>query len=143
MQKVGNGWRMPTKEDFSALCEACGGDGESNEVNYDTTTKPSGANATVGKGVYACTNYDGVAGCLFVDENGNKLFFPAAGYGIATGLYEAGFVGRYWSKTLGWSFKSSANCFEFDTNEHVKIGNAASYYYRWDGYSIRPVKDIN
>ena len=55
-QTLGDGWRMPTSAEFQALYDAC------LNGSYDTTTNPSGASASVGKGVYWCTSYDGVAG---------------------------------------------------------------------------------
>ena len=49
----GNGWRMPTKEEFEEL--------------YNNTT-------------YTWTQQNGVNGKLFTASNGNSLFLPAAGY---------------------------------------------------------------
>ena len=130
---LGSGWRMPTKEEFKALYDACGG-------SYDKTTNPSGASASVGKGVYWCTSYDGVAGCLFCDGT-NRLFFPAAGCGgisQGTSLSYAGSRGYYWSSTCN-SSGSASNAYYliFNTNSVAPQGNTS----RYRGFSVRPVKD--
>ena len=130
-QTLGDGWRMPTSAEFKALYDAC------LNGSYDTTTNPSGASASVGKGVYWCTNYDGVAGCLFCDGT-NKLFFPAAGYGNGTNLLSKGDIGRYWSSSLYTGFISPTFAYEFkfrsDSVEPQINTN------RCGGVSVRPVK---
>ena len=128
-QILGDGWRMPTSAEFKALYDAC------LNGSYNTTTDPSGASASVGKGVYWCTSYDGVAGCLFCDGT-NKLFFPAAGYGGSNGLSNAGSNGYYWSSTL----------YPDDTSDGWRMyfyntGVLPQHYtYRYWGHSVRPVK---
>ena len=60
----GNGWRMPTKDDWQEL--------------YDNTTE-------------AWVTQNGVNGCLLTASNGNTLFLPAAGYYLTnTNLAAAG-----------------------------------------------------
>ena len=124
---------MPTSAEFKALYGACLND------SYDTSTNPSGASASVGKGVYWCTSYDGVAGCLFCDGT-NKLFFPAAGCGSGTSLTKAGSRSYYWSSSL-------------DTYTTISTEYACSLIFNGDyvdpqytnrryiGFSVRPVKD--
>ena len=130
-QILGDGWRMPTSAEFKALYDAC------LNGSYDTTTNPSGASASVGKGVYWCTNYDGVAGCLFCDGT-NKLFFPAAGVGVGTSLNDVGSSGSYWSSSLYSGYKGNAD-FLFFTNLNVWPQNDG---YRYLGFSVRPVKEV-
>ena len=69
----GNGWRMPTNEEFQELID----------------------NTTV-----TWTTRNGVNGCLFTASNGNSLFMPAAGYRSSNSLYETGSDGRYWTSSL-------------------------------------------
>ena len=69
----GNGWRMPTKEEFEEL--------------YNNTT-------------HTWTNQNGVNGRLFTSSNGNNLFLPAAGGHWDNYLYFDGEYGGYWSSSL-------------------------------------------
>ena len=128
-QILGDGWRMPTSAEFKALYDAC------LNGSYDKTTNPSGASASVGKGVYWCTSYDGVAGCLFCDGT-NKLFFPVAGYGSGTSLKSAG-TGYYWSSSCHTSSTSYAYELVFNSSTILPRDNSN----RYSGYSVRPVKD--
>ena len=68
----GEGWRMPTREEWEELYE----------------------NAT-----YIITTLNGVNGCLFTASNGNCLFLPAAGYWWGSVLNGAG-IGVYWSSSI-------------------------------------------
>ena len=127
-QILGDGWRMPTSAEFKALYDACGG-------SYDKATNP-GKDTSVGKGVYWCTNYDGVKGCLFCDGT-NKLFFPAAGYGNGTSLKGAG-TGYYWSSSCNTSNTSYAYNLVFNSS----VGTPKDNSSRCGGYSVRPVKEV-
>ena len=131
-QILGGGWRMPTSAEFKALYDAC------LNGSYDTTTNPSGASASVGKGVYWCTNYDGVAGCLFCDGT-NKLFFPAAGEGKGTNLSNAAFRGYYWSSSRSGMPSSYAYYLIFGSDT---VADPQYDYERCLGFSVRPVKDV-
>ena len=72
-QKLGDGARMPTKEDWEELI----------------------ANTTA-----EWTQVNGVAGRKFTAANGNSLFLPAAGDRWGGELYYAGSRGYYWSSSL-------------------------------------------
>ena len=133
-QTIGGGWRMPTSAEFQDLYDAC------LDGSYNTTTNPSGASASVGKGVYWCTSYDGVAGCLFCDGT-NKLFFPAAGSGDETSLDYAGSDGGYWSSTLYSDYTESACALYFYSDEDSDDVLPQNEYYRYLGFSVRPVSD--
>jgi hypothetical protein len=82
------------------------------------------------------TNYEGsnIAGRLFTSKvNGNKLFFPAAGYFNGASLGNSGVNGYCWSAEFG---NSSSACFmRFGSSGCVM--NSSSRYY---GYSVRPVQ---
>lgn len=69
--KWGNGWRMPTKEDFEELISMC------------TIER------TYVKGVY---------GCKFIGPNGKSIFLPAAGRQSGT-ICQDDDEGYYWSET--------------------------------------------
>lgn len=133
-QKIGNGWRMPSAADFKKLYDAC------INSSYDTSTKPSGSNADIGKGIYWCDSYDGVAGCLFCDGT-NKLFFPAAHCVSSTSLDEVeegkAMRGRYWSNTI-YSGDWSLSYYLYFYEEGI---DSQSFNPRYYGYSIRPVSD--
>ncbi|MCQ2153945.1 MAG: hypothetical protein MJY44_05195, partial [Bacteroidales bacterium] len=135
----GAGWRMPTKEDFTALANACNEGGyTSGSFTPNTSTNPSGAGASVSKGIYWCTSYDGVAGLLFCDGT-NRLFFPAAGRGYHTSFFYAGILGYYWSGSLGTSNIGIAYSLYFKGSEVNPRGSDG----RCSGRSVRPVSDIN
>ena len=76
MVEWGNGWRMPTREDWE-------------ELFLNTTD--------------TITVLNGVNGCLFTAPNGNSLFLPAAGYWWGGDFNSAG-IGVYWSSTINTEF---------------------------------------
>lgn len=69
-QKLGDGWRMPTEEEFLELIEKC----EWREAERD-----------------------GCCGFEIVAPNENTLFLPAAGHKYDTTLYHDGWEALYWS----------------------------------------------
>ena len=127
----GTGWRMPTKQEFQDLYDACVGTDE-----YDNTTKPTTGKPT-SNGVYWCDSYDGVAGVLFYDGT-NVLFFPATGGGFGTGFGDAGSFGGYWSSSLITGDTDFAYGLDFDS---VNVNPQFNYYIRYYGRSVRPVSD--
>lgn len=72
-QNWGSDWRMPTKDEFTALTKV-----SSWTNSYNSTD---------------------VKGRVFSDEI-NSVFFPAAGYGSDAELDNAGSIGNYWSSSL-------------------------------------------
>ena len=91
----GNGWRMPTREEFEEL--------------YDNTT-------------VTWTQQNGVHGRLFTASNGNSLFLPATGYRWVSWLDYAGDRSRYWSSSLhtespcyAWGFYFLSDNYLMDT----------------------------
>ena len=67
----------------------------------------------------------------------NKLFFPAAGYGDGTDLYDAGSFGYYWSSSLFSDYTDYAYHLYFYSDSVLPQCS----YSRCYGYSVRPVKD--
>ena len=70
----GASWRMPTQEQMKELMSNC---------RYGRWT-----------------TQNGVKGYLLTGNNGNTIFFPAAGYRWGNSLKYAGSEGNYWSRTL-------------------------------------------
>ena len=130
VSKWGGDWRMPTQADFQTLYNAC------YNGAYDTATNPSGSNQTIGKGIYWCSGYDGVAGVLFCDGN-SRLFFPAAGTCESKVSNNCGSFGLYWSSSLDTDDVSKACCLSF-SSASLNISDNTS---RGNGQSIRPVFD--
>lgn len=71
--KWGNGWRMPTKEEFEELQTKC---------------------------TWVAYTYNDVVGCKVTGPNGNSIFLPCAGCRYGTSLNLAGNFGVYWSGSL-------------------------------------------
>ena len=95
----GNGWRMPTNEEWQEL--------------YQNTT-------------HIWTTQNGVNGRLFTAANGLSLFLPAAGsidYGCN---YFAGRCGYYWSSSLDTDFPDYALGLDFNSDYFSMDG---SYRY--------------
>ena len=97
---LGGTWRMPTKEEFDALCNLT----KEWKTNY---------------------NNSGVDGYLFTDKNNHSIFLPAAGYG--TNLYDAGDDGYYWSSSLLTDNPSVAYCLGFNVG-NADAANFYRYY---------------
>ena len=111
VQTWGNGWRMPTTEEFKALDENCS---HSWESDYEGT---------------------GVAGMLFTSnaDATKTLFFPAAGYGDGSNV---GNEGGFWTKTLA-AYPAAAYRLRVNSSDAY----AADFDNRCNGHSIRPVHD--
>ena len=107
----GNGWRMPTKDEFDAL---------NNKCDWTRTTK-NGVNGHIvkGRGSYAS----------------NSIFLPAAGCGNYSSLYNVGSYGYYWSSVPSSSYGSNAWLLYFHPSYHCTDSN----YYRYYGRSVRPI----
>ena len=83
------------------------------------------------------TTQNGVNGRLVTSNtNGNSIFLPAAGYRYNTGLGLAGSDGYYWSSSLSTDYPYRA-CYVDFYSDYYGWG----YYYRYDGFSVRPVTE--
>jgi hypothetical protein len=105
----GNGWRMPTTDELSALHSNC---------DWTWTTQ-NGVNGYVvkGRGAYAS----------------KSIFLPAAGYGYGTSLYNSGSSGNVWSSVPDSDSDYAWNLY-FNSSYHD-----TSYSSRYYGRSVRPV----
>ena len=74
----GEGWQMPSKEQFEELIDP----------NYTTTV---------------WTEQNGVYGRMIIGKNSNSIFLPAAGFCWGMSHNTAGSDGYYWSRTLNAS----------------------------------------
>ena len=108
--KLGGRWRMPTKEELDELCNYCSWDHHASE--------------------------NGVDGRWMTGPNGNRIFLPAAGRRIGTGLDGAGQSGWFWTSSLYFN-SFSAQYIQYSLGS----GFGGTYISREEGYSIRPVYD--
>jgi len=109
---LGSPWHLPTKDDFQEL--------------YDNTDNEWVADF----------NGTGVAGRKFMKKTDHSVyvFFPAAGYGRGTSLYDRGTSGNYWSSS--WYSAGSAYGLSFNSS------SVTPQYYRtrYSGLSVRAVQ---
>ena len=96
----GEGWRMPTKEEWQEL--------------YNNTT-------------VIWTTQNGVNGRLFTASNGNSLFLPAAGYRYNSFLGYTDSWGVYWSSSLRTDYPSIAWYFYFDSDNYSMNDGSRAY----------------
>ena len=109
----GNGWRMPTDAEFSALIDNC-------DWTWMTT---NGVNGYVvrGRGDYSEAS----------------IFLPAAGLGYGTALYVAGSCGYYWSSVPGADGPDNAWGLNFVSHYRRVV-----YDDRYFGQVVRPVLGV-
>ena len=112
----GGSWRMPTDEEWTELRNNC------------TWTWTDDYNGTGIAGRIVRSNKSG-----YTDIS---IFLPAAGYRYGSGLDNVGYYGYYWSSSLFTGFPDHAKDASFDSSNLYK-----SYYYRYGGFSVRPVSE--
>ena len=115
--QLGAPWRMPTDEEYDDLFYYC---------DWTWTTK----NGVHG---YEVRGRD--------DYASNSIFLPAAGYGYDSNLYHTGSYGGYWSSTSDSSASNDAWSLYFgsDSFDYFDLSGC----YRYDGQSVRPVRDAD
>ncbi|MDE6493239.1 MAG: hypothetical protein K2L50_01470 [Bacteroidales bacterium] len=146
--RKGDGWRMPTAEEWVALINEC-----QNEGSIEETTQ------------------DGVKGLLFTAANGNTIFLPQTGYYNYSGELKNTTDYYYWTSSLStqinrnsdtrenlpggfitggdiarsWCDESLATVFiayfAYGNLYIQKQGNELNGFDRCYGMKIRPVKD--
>lgn len=138
--RLGDGWRMPTKEEWENFLELANEEFETNEE-----------------------------GVIFTFKNGEKLMLPFTGYYSTNGggFRQTGEF-YYWSSTLTteqttspgnggpgsniygddegytksiWSYESLAYGFILENNYYTGLGLHVNHYDRAMGFKVRPVKD--
>ena len=88
----GDGWRMPTKEEFEELQNRCDWQWMSQGGHY---------------------------GCKVTGPNGNSIFLPAAGWRLGALLHHAGSLGYYWGSTPdGGGAQDACDLYFFPNGSH-------------------------
>lgn len=115
--KLGDGWRMPTREEFMELRDSC-------TWTWTTLNGVKGARVSGRKPGY----------------EGNSIFLPAAGHNFMSGLKGAEEFGWYWSSALFMDYPPNACLFDF-RYDHMNrwVQSSITDYYRSDGIPVRPV----
>lgn len=137
--RLGNGWRMPTREEWKELLD--------NASNAEEVEQ------------------DGVTGLLITADNGNTLFLPQTGFYNSSGNLKSADEYYYWSSSLStritnnadtdenmpggfiwggainrkWCTESLGTCFVVST--YYGLSLSFEGYDRCFGMKIRPVKD--
>jgi len=104
----GSSWRIPTKEQLQELDDYCSS---------------------------VWTTMNSVKGRLFTGPNGNTLFLPAAGRRWNESLYDAGFDGYCWSRTLYSNCPYIADNLSFYSEDVGLHHNTRNY-----GLNVRAVR---
>lgn len=121
--KWGDGWRMPTEEEFVELEEKC---------------------------TWKWTAVNGVSGALVTGPNGNSIFLPASGERWQTSNNDEGVYGNYWSGSsitypnvnmVQMESNAIGLSFDFDDEDGEFYLSSARYIERYIGCTIRPVMD--
>ena len=107
--KWGASWRIPTKDELQNLFSSCTSE---------------------------WTTFNGVEGRFFTGPNGNRIFFPAAGYKDKKGLRERLEYGYYWSDTISLDDNGSVYNLYFCCGSGLYFNDLGA---RSDGFSVRPV----
>ena len=112
--KLGNSWSMPSDDHWTELRNNC---------TLEWTENYNGS---------------GVNGIIVTAKNGNSLFLPAAGSRSSTDLKDVGFSGHYWSSSLYTDYPTCAwsVCFY---NSTIFVFRVEGGYYRFNGFSVRPI----
>ena len=112
---LGAPWRMPTDEEHDDLINNC---------DWTWTTK-NGVNGyeVRGRGEYAS----------------NSIFLPEAGAGYNSYFIYPGSYGYYWPSTLYGSDYAWSLYFGSDSFDYFDLSGC----YRYDGQSVRPVRDAD
>ena len=96
----GEGWRMPTKEEYIELLHECD---------------------------WELTSLDGMLGCKVTGPNGNSIFLPAAGDRYGSSLAYVGEHGAFWSSSPYESGAQGAYALGFDS-DGCYVGWCSRYY---------------
>lgn len=117
----GGSWRMPTKAEIKELVESCD---------------------------WVFEEFNKIMGCWAISKiNGNKIFFPLAGYIHDDVVYDVGLSGKYWASELrgDMCFEAYQIWISFADNL-ARMENKSSVFLsddgeRENGRSVRPVCD--
>lgn len=127
-------WHTPSDMDFQDLYAACGGQG-SFASRGCTLKKVAGKADTIEKGIYWCSDYDGVEGTVFSDGI-NQVFFPAAGRIYGKNFNNNNIYCAYWSSSVNTG-RSKPFHLDASSSDGLNLRYLSSVY----GMTIRPVAD--
>lgn len=113
--KLGDGWRMPTIEEFVELRSKC---------------------------KWESYKYNGVLGCMVTGPNGNSIFIPSSGRCLGTEYEDKGKTGYYWTSTSSDDLNKALVYRTWHNNLQTNHADSFGYMRGW-GHSVRPVKDKN
>ena len=137
----GDNWHTPSKQDFVDLLAACS-DGTDAEVL--SSSKPKAGIYWVNSTQTYIAEFTGAAGFLFIpkEDPAKRLFFPAAG-SIGPGNYNGGATyGHYYaSEKPNTYYAYSMRFFNRNYPNKPTVNPTESGYYRFYGFTIRPVAD--
>ena len=144
--KMGEGYRMPTMDDFSTLCAACGGTDEEIYISSIAT------GAAYAKGIYWVEGAETAVtvggdeyktnGVLFVQDADTHVFFPCAGFVNENNQFV--YDGYYWSSTLITDTQANhyLDAHYMRLNQYY-VGHGNQYCIdRQSGFPIRPVQEV-
>lgn len=120
----GDGWRMPTAEEFKELWN-------SRDVVWEFETDYNGT----GICGFTITSFKG-------GVRGDHIFLPTAGYRYASGRYYSDFYGTrgmYWTSDVDTEYPYNARYFRYEFDGRYFNGNVKNLY-RCYGLPIRPVR---
>ena len=80
---------------------------------------------------------NGLNGRVFIGQNGNQLFIPAAGYRDDQRIYSIGSSCYLWSSSIDLGYPYGACHLHFNL-DNISLEN----YYRCKGFSVRPVINL-
>lgn len=83
---------------------------------------------------YKWTSINGVNGMLFIGRNDNRIFLPAAGIRLYTGMHDVGVKGYYWASEHVGDDPDNGGCALYFSSSYPTTGYGFCY-----GYTIRPV----
>ena len=135
---MGEGYRMPTHDDFMTLIAACG------EAGNNITPSSISSGAAYEQGIYWVAGATSAVtigsdeykanGVLFVQDPDTHVFFPVAGNMNGTKLSS---WGSYWSSTLSTNGTQYAKGLFFGKN----VFSHNSEIIRYFGLTVRPVQE--
>ena len=144
--KMGEGYRMPTMDDFSTLCAACGG------TDAEIYISSIATGAAYAKGIYWVAGAETAVtvggdeyktnGVLFVQDADHHIFFPMAGRVNSDNEFE--YDGYYWSSTLITdTYSNDYDCAHYMCLNQYYVGHGNQYLtVRQLGFPIRPVQEV-
>lgn len=111
--KWGDGWRMPTEDEFKELINECR---------------------------WQWTIINGINGQLATGPNGNNIFLPATGVMLESNIEDLGIYGGYWSSNIGHIISRHAKLLGLRDGDPAVMLQPNP---RFAGLSIRPVTNYD